>query len=58
MSNDYCTCYKLKGETDGIKHLAAIVRRILSWRGDFWKHCYAWCPDDVYGVSCHNLGLS
>ena len=53
MSNDYCTCYKLKGETDGIKHLAAIVRRILSWRGDFWKHCYAWCPDDVYGVSCH-----
>lgn len=28
MSNDYCTCYKLKGETDGIKRLAAIVRRI------------------------------
>lgn len=27
MSNDYCTCYKLKGETDGIKRLAAIVRR-------------------------------
>ena len=52
MSNDYCTCYKLKGETDGIKRLAAIVRRILSWRGDFWKNCYAWDPDDIYGVSC------
>lgn len=52
MSNYYCTCYKLKGETDGIKRLAAIARRILSWRGDFGKHWYAWCPDDIYGVSC------
>ena len=52
MSNDYCTCYKLKGETDGIRRLAAIVRRILNWRGDFAKHWYAWRPDDIYGVTC------
>lgn len=58
MSSTCCTCYKLKGESAGIHRLAAIVRRILHWRGsywgDYWKHWPSWRPFDLHGINCLN----
>ncbi|WP_432647738.1 hypothetical protein [Mitsuokella sp.] len=53
MGNDYTTCYKIKGNTEGMRRLVRIVHRILRWRGSYeqyWRH--PWDPEKIYGPSC------
>lgn len=53
MGNDCFTCYKIKGETEGMRRMVRIIHRILRWRGsyrEYWRH--PWDPEEIYGPGC------
>ncbi len=52
MGNDCFTCYKIKGNSEGMRRLVRIVHRILRWRGSYeqyWRQ--PWDPEEIYGPS-------
>lgn len=52
MSSDCYTCYKIEGDTRGLRRLVGIVARILRWRGSYLDYCKnRWRQDDLYDVN-------